>query len=267
MILPVQIEQLPQSADQLRLGLEQGLARIGIAPRTVVADAPAWPQVASLEIDFSEARLDLPLKLPGATGAPVGPSLKIDHVAVKGQPVTIGGLSADLALKASAARFGWTQTTEGLRALALENAEHGEIMLQVQRADLEKLAQTLLSQAARAHGADIVDTRLSFTSRGPRSLSVVAEVTAKVMIMKAQLTVTGDLDLADDLTLRIANLQLTGSGMAANLARGFLQPHFERLQKQPIALGAFAPGQIRLRDLTLSVEGERLRLLALFGSA
>src|SRR5436190_2230041 len=77
---------------------------------------------------------------------------------------------------------------------------------------------------AKKHGLDVTETRLTFTQRGPRALSFQGDVTAKVMIMKAHLTVTGDLDLDDALQLRISNLKLTGGGMAATLARGFLQP-------------------------------------------
>jgi hypothetical protein len=86
------------------------------------------------------------------------------------------------------------------------------------------------------------------------------------MIMKAHLTVTGDLDLDDTLQLRISNLKLTGGGMAATLARGFLQPQFTKLEAKPIALGALAVGEIRLRDVAVAIEGQTLRIGAKFGS-
>jgi hypothetical protein len=112
----------------------------------------------------------------------------------------------------------------------------------------------------------VKETRLAFTQRGPRALSFQADVTAKVMIMKAHLTVNGDADLDDALQLRISNLRLTGGGMAATLARGFLQPRFDKIQQKPIAVGALALGEIRLRDVAVAIEGQTISISAKFGS-
>ena len=112
---------------------------------------------------------------------------------------------------------------------------------------------------------EIKETHLEFTSRGSRELSFRAEVVGKVFMMKAPVTLTGDVAIDDDLNLHLSNLTIGGSGMIANMASGFAQPYLKRVQAQPISLGMLALGSLKLRDIELA-GGDTLRLEARFGS-
>ena len=265
MSIPISGATLPATPDLLRDQIEAGLRAVDIAPRAVSVSAPAWPAVADLKLDLSDAAPGELSEFPRVEGAGEG-TLYVERLLLEARPFILQGLPLSVELRALSATLQMTRLSGGNHALVLQKAADGNVELSAKNGDLERLAHTLVSAQAKKHGLEVKETQLAFTQRGPRSLSFQGDVTAKVMIMKAHLTVTGDLDLDDALQLRISNLKLSGGGMAATLARGFLQPQFDKLQAQPIALGALALGEIRLRDVAVGIEGPNVRISAKFGS-
>lgn len=265
MSIPIRSATLPASPDLLRADIEAGLRDLDLEPRAVSVSAPAWPAVADLYLDLSGAAPATLADFPQSEGPGEG-TLYAERVVLEARPLTLHGLPLEVDIRASSASLQMTRLSGDRHALGLQKAADGTVELTAKTSDLERLAHTLVAAQAGKRGLDVQETRLSFTQRGPRSLSFQGDVTAKVMIMKAQLTVTGDLDLDDTLQLRITNLRLTGGGMAANLARGFLQPQFDKLEAKPIALSALALGEIRLRDVAVALESGTLRIRAKFGS-
>ena len=81
----------------------------------------------------------------------------------------------------------------------------------------------------------------------------------------ATVTLSGDVDLDEQLTARLSNLRFSGDGMVANLAGGFIRPKLATLEGRTFPLMSFALGEITLRDVQLQA-GETLRLSAQFGS-
>ena len=264
MIIPLAGAAFPSSAEELRKQLDEAGTELRLKVRSEV-EAANWPAIESLEIDVTGSEVDDASRFARPGRSSEG-SMQVQRFALKGKPISVQHMPLSLEVKGTDTLWNLARRPGGAPALVLERAGDGDIDVRVSRSDVEQLAQTLLSTQAGKHGVNITETRLSFVSRGPRSLSLRADVTAKMMLIKATLTVTGDLDLDDALQLRISNLELTGGGMVAGLARGFLQPHFDRLQARPIALAALEFGEVRLRDVSLAVAGEELQLHAKFGS-
>jgi hypothetical protein len=265
MIIPIRGATLPATPDLLRDQIEAGCRALDLAPRAVSVSAPAWPAVADLKLDLSGAAPEKLDEFPRLEGAGEG-TVYVERLLLEARPLVVSGLPLTVEIRALSATLQMTRLSGSQHALVLQKAADGSVELSAKNTDLERLAHTLVSAQAKKHGLEVKETRLAFTQRGPRSLSFQGDVTAKVMIMKAQLTVNGDADLDDALQLRLSNLRLTGGGMAATLARGFLQPQFDKLEKKPIALGALALGEIRLRDVAVAIEGETVRISAKFGS-
>jgi hypothetical protein len=265
MSIPIRGATLPATPELLRDAIEAGLRALDLAPRAVSVSAPGWPAVAELHLDLSGAAPEQPGEFPRVEGPGEG-TLYVERVLLEARPLVLQGLPLAIELRAQSATLQMTRLSGNRHALVLQKAADGTMEVSAKTDDLERLAHTLVAAQAKKHGLEVKETRLAFTQRGPRSLSFQADVTAKVMIMKAHLTVTGDADLDDALQLRISNLKLTGGGMAATLARGFLQPQFEKIQQQPIALGALALGEIRLRDVSAALQKDTLRISAKFGS-
>ncbi|HEY2343297.1 MAG TPA: hypothetical protein VGH90_09725, partial [Chthoniobacteraceae bacterium] len=154
--------------------------------------------------------------------------------------------------------------SKGESILLLQTAADGHVRVDIASTDLDRLIQKLASEAAAQQGAEILETHLTLTSKGPKSLAVEGKVVAK-MFFKVELSFTGNLDLDDQLNLRFSNLTTSGSGMAAGLAANFLRPHFAKLQEKPIPLTAFNLGGLRPSSAEIST-GEMISFQAKFGS-
>ncbi len=263
-MLPLASTDFPHSHDALREAIAGGFARHEIAVKSVTVEGGAFPAVERLAVDLSGATVSRELRI-GRPGAAFGEEIRVGTLEITAQPLIFEGTPARLHLRGSDVALAGAKGTAGELLLTLQRARDGELQLEVQHIDLERLVRTLIAEAAGKHGVDIKQTKLALTPRGPRSLGLRINVTAKVMFMSAPLALTGDLDLDEALQLRISNLALSGSGMAASLGGQFLRPHFERIQSQPISLAVLSLGEVRLRDVELTA-AEAVTLRARFSS-
>jgi len=103
------------------------------------------------------------------------------------------------------------------------------------------------------------------TNQGPRTLAFRGEVTAKMFLMTAELTLTGQIDVDAGLNARFSRLKLGGDGMITKIANGFIRPKLDHLEGRVISLLAFSLGDLRLRDIEVST-GKKLVIRAAFGS-
>jgi hypothetical protein len=149
--------------------------------------------------------------------------------------------------------------------LHLQRAANGQVELRAQLTDLEAAIRRNAAELAGKHGVEIQNVRLELSSRGPREIAFRAEVVAKMIFVKAPVTITGEVRLDDDLNLWISNLDLAGGGMVAGMAGSFIRPQFDKIQNRPFPLAVLALGEVRLRDVEIET-GETIRLSARFGS-
>jgi hypothetical protein len=262
-MLPLAGSSLPDSTDSLTQALRDGLAQHAIGAREIVASGP-WPKLDSLRLDFTGLALTRAQRLPGAK-TPDAASVRVADFALIAAPLRFENAPIELSLCAKQAAFGFSESADGSRMFALTDAAHGDLALEVRREALETFLHGLAVEAASEHGVDVKKTRIELTARGPRELSFRAEVTAKMFIVTAAVTLSGELAVDDQLDARLSNLRFGGEGMIANAAGGFVRPHLEKLEGRSFPLMAFSLGSIKLRDLQL-FGGDSLRLTAQFGS-
>ena len=224
----------------------------------------AWPALDLLRIDLSGAKISQPT-LPGKVGDGVQPCVTTKRFELEAAPAEVNGMPIHISLHAEDAAFEFVSLEGGQAMLAINQASHGELSAHAAHSDLDRLIHSLVSAAAREHGAEIKSVALRFTSRGPRAVSINAEVTAKMFIATTKLGLSGDADLDDKLNARLSNLRFQGDGMMANLAGGFIRPKLASFEGRTFPLMNFALGEITLRDVQLEA-GETLRLSAQFGS-
>jgi hypothetical protein len=179
-------------------------------------------------------------------------------------PLLLEGIPATVSVRASETAFSVSQAGEHA-VLVPQRATDGKVSITIARGALESLVQKAASEAAGKQGVEIKETHLEFTSRGEKAMSFRADVVGKIFVMKAPVSLTGELSIDDDLNLHLSNLAIGGSGMLANLANNFAQPHLKKAAAEPIALGMFSFGALKLRDIRLG-GGETLSLEAAFGS-
>jgi hypothetical protein len=102
--------------------------------------------------------------------------------------------------------------------------------------------------------------------KNARSLAVEVRLLARKLFLSASIRVTGQLELDDQLNLKIFDLNCTGDGGIATLACGILKPYLQKIDGREFPLMSLPLGEIRLRDIRLVV-GDELVVTAEFGSA
>jgi hypothetical protein len=106
---------------------------------------------------------------------------------------------------------------------------------------------------------------LKLRSKTSRSLAAEVRLEARKLFLTASVRITGQLDLDEDLNVRISALDCTGDGAIAALACGVLKPHLQKLDGREFPLMSLPLGEIRLRDVQV-ILGDKLSVTAEFGS-
>lgn len=262
-MLPLAGPKIPDSPEALAQALESGLAARDILPRQVTAEGK-WPTLDLLRIDLTGSKVAEPEISSPPSDVPVG-SVSVSRFEILAAPAEVQGVPIHVRLHASDAVFDLASAGATESLLLIKRVADGEMTVEVARADLERLLHSLAAKAAGEHGVDVKGVSVSFTSRGPRAVSMTAELVVKMFIATATLKLSGDVDLDEGLNARLNNLRFHGDGMVANLAGGFIRPQLTNLEGRKFALMNFALGEITLRDVQLQA-GETLRLTAQFGS-
>jgi hypothetical protein len=262
-MLPLQGSSFPTTAEQLRTALDSGVRQLGLAPREILIEEEAFPRLRLLKVDLSGSSVaSRPPAVKPTTAR--GGELHADVFELLAKPITIGPAPIHLSLSATNAVFREFAAENADALLALRSGE-GRLELEIGHEDLRQLLLFVGREAARERGADVTDLQLSLHATSPRALEFQSEVTAKFGFIKTTLTLTGRATLDDALQLRLSDLDLKGSGMAAGLATGFIRPQLEKFQREPISLSALPLGDLRLRDVRLSTAKSQLRVEAEFG--
>lgn len=261
-MLPLAGPEFPTSADALKIAIEGGLRRFGVAPHEVQVGG-MYPALDSVRIDLTGMQASRTQRAPVAAEKASG-ELLIAKMEIVAAPAYFEDAPLELAIRADHARFSYARDAERQPLLTLSGAAAGSVLIEAKRVALEELLHAVAKETAGKQGVEIKRTHLELTSRGPRLLSFRAEVTAKMFIVSAAITVSGQIAIDDQLTGRLSDLRFTGDGMIANVAGGYIRPLLAQFEGRTVPLLAFSLGDLRLRDLQIS-GGESLRVSAEFG--
>ena len=262
-MLPLAGPQFPGSLDELLVALRTGFGTRGVTIREIQAHGE-WPRVSQLSVDLTDAQLSRATRMEKeAAAAP--PGLHIGNLSISATPLFFENTPIHLELRASKAECGFARHSAGEPLLQVLRVEDGSVMVEARRADLEIALKNFAHSFLAKQGADVKSARLDLTDRGPGSLSFRAEITAKAFLMTARVAVTGQIELDDQLNLRIRDLATSGDGMLAGIAGGFLRPRFAEIEKRTIPLAAHSFAGVTLHDVRLS-GGNALRVEARFSA-
>ncbi len=264
-MIPLAGPTFPASHQELRDAITQGLVHYGITPSAVDVEGGAFPDVESLRINLSGARVTREMRIASA-GVSGAERVHVGTVDVFAQPLHFETAPLQLRLHAKSATLAAAQSGTGDPMLTLLEAQNGEVTLETKRSDLELFVQSLVSSLASRQGVEIKSTVLHLESRGPRSLHFRAEVTAKMFIMSAKVTLTGDLEVDNQLGARLSHLSCGGEGMVGSAATALVRPYLTKVESRVFPLMAFSLGNVKLRDVTLEA-GEIVRIQATFSSS
>src|SRR5258708_2671598 len=209
--------------------------------------------------------MDLTKRPPSSIGA-ARPGARARSLQVVAHPLQVDAARIMLDLGAQDAALGFDYEPDGRMLLVPVACREGQLTIEIARADLDALLLCQANLAAAQQGAKVTKLDLALTQRGPRSLSVDVRVAAKKMLLGGVVRITGNVDITDDLTARVSNLNCHGEGMVGTLAAGMLAPRLRKVDGRSFPLGSFALGAIRPRDLRIASVDPSVRLVATFGT-
>lgn len=258
-MLPISGSELPSSPEALSNELRQGFLRYGVAATSVSADGDDVRTLRTLAVDLTGSNVDRSAQPPRSISLGQD-SITAADFRMEGSPVLLEGVPANFSVTGQDVRLALGEG-DGYKFLVPQSVRTGLVRIEVMREALEALIQKVGSEAAGKQGVEIKETHVTLTSKSDRAISFQAEVVGKVFLMKAPVTLTGDVAIDEQLRLHFSNLAVGGSGMIANLANGFAQPYLKRAQAEPIPLAVVNLGSMKVQDIRLR-GGESLQIEA-----
>ena len=254
--------EIPRDTASFCAALTRGLAPLGV-PGDSIDIQGEFPQFAYLGINLSETRFHRGLEI-SRSGGELSPLCFARAVRIHGEPVYAGNVPMQVDLQAEDVVIAAAPAKSGDgKVMVLERAGNGSVDLSVAKADLETALLSLGRKAAEDKGAEIKNLDLQLRSESPRSLSARASIEGKALFFTASVTLSGSLEVDDELNARVRDLRCEGEGMIGKMATGALSAHIDRIQARVFPLGQAFAG-LRLRDVRLEAT-DRLRIHASFG--
>jgi hypothetical protein len=255
---------LPHDKTTLHAGLAHGLGQLGLGGDAVEIEGE-FPQFAAIRVNLTNARFHRGLAFARAAGATQ--SLCFARaMEMQGSPALVESIPVELQIRAQDVVVGVAETgADSSKVLVIDRAAQGTIDLSVRRDELEKALLEAGRAAAKEKGAEVQSVELRLQSEAPRALAVRALIAAKAMFFTTTVTISGCLEIDDQLNARLRDLHCEGDGMIGKMAAGALRSQFQKLENRSIPLGQAVAG-LSLRDVRLE-GGEQLRVHAVFGAA
>jgi hypothetical protein len=265
-MFPLYTATFPSSAADLQRLLNESLQRIFVAESDpVTVRERSYPHLDALNISLNGARLRADPPHPPIVSGETSPALKIDQLTLSASPLSLGPAAVNLSVSAREVQVGQGKDPNNQIVLSLESAADGNIEISVRQSDLEALTAKLAQNQASKQGITIDNVQLKLRQESAHSIAAEVRLRARKLFLQASIRVTGQLDLDDQLNLKISGLNCTGDGGMATLACGILTPYLQKIDGQEFPLMSIPCGQVRLRDVQLAVD-ENLTITAQFGS-
>lgn len=265
-MFPLYTDTFPSSASDLARLLNESLQRVFIAesdPLTVREHS--YPHLDAISISLDGARLRADPPRPPVIAGKISSALEIDQLTLSASPLSLGPAAVNLSFSAREVQLGQGKDSNDQIVLSLKSATDGNIEISMRQTDLEALIAKLAQNQAGKQSIIIDCVQLKLRQKSAHSLAAEVQVRARKLFLSASIRVTGQLDLGDQLNLKISDLNCTGGGGMATLACSILTPYLEKIDGREFRLMSLPLGEVRLRDVRLAVD-ENLTVTAEFGS-
>jgi hypothetical protein len=267
-MLPLFTAAFPSSASELERLLNESLQRVFVAgPNPVTVREHSYPHLESIAVLLDGARVRVDPPRPPVISGKTSPALETDHLTLTASPLLLGAARVSLALSARQVQFSQGKDSNDQIVLSIESTAEGSMEISAPQTDLEALIAELAQSHAGKQGIAIDGVKLKLRQENARSLAAEVRLRARKLFLSASIQVTGQLELDDQLNLKIFALKCTGDGGIATLACGILKPYLQKIDGHEFPLMSLPLGEIRLRDVRLAVGDDKLSVTAEFGSA
>jgi hypothetical protein len=265
-MFPLSTATFPSSAGDLQRLLNEVFHRVFDSKTDPVTVCDhSYPHLDAINISLDGARLRADPQRPPIISGKTSPALEIGQVTLSASPLFLGPAAVNLSISAREVQVGQGKDPNNQIVLSLESATDGKINISIRQSDLETLVVKLARDQASKQGITIDGVQLTLRQESARSIAAEVHLRARKLFLRASIRVTGQLDLDDQLNLKISGLNCTGDGGMATLACGILTPYLQKIDGREFPLMSIPCGQVRLRDVRLIVD-ENLTIAAQFGS-
>lgn len=264
LLLPTTI--VPSSAIDLARLLNEGLQHIFVTEsEPITVRERSFPNFDAISISLDGARLRADPPRPPVIAGKISSALEIDQLTLSASPLSLGPAAVNLSFSAREVQLGQGKDSNDQIVLSLKGVTYGNIEISTRQTDLEELIGKFAQNQANRQSITIDGVQLKLRQKSAHSLAAEVHLRARKLFLSASIRVTGQLDLDDQLNLKISDLNCTGDGGMATLACGILMPYLEKLDGREFRLMSLPLGGVRPRDVRLAVD-ENLIVTAEFGS-
>ena len=266
-MIPLQRKKFPDSKADLAEALNAAFRPYVKKEGAIVSvSARVFPYLDGIEINLDGATLD---SAPPPPPKPVGetkPACEAALLTISARKVRIEGAPVDLQLEARDIVFHEGHDANGDVLLLVHGLRTGNVLVSAAQLDMEKAIAEIAQREAKKQGITIDQTRVAIRARGPRSISADVSITARKLLFRTRLDISGQLQIDDDFSVKLSNLKCRGEGALGSIACGVLEPHLRKLDGRSFSLMSLPLGEIQLRDVRITV-ADTVELTADFGSA
>lgn len=265
-MIPLDRKKFPDSksdlADALNAAFHRFVKKDG---EIVTVNARVFPYLDEIAINLDNARLGSPPRPPKSNGE-TKQACETAELNVSARNIDIEGAPVNLKLEARDVVFHEGRDGDDNVVMLVQNLRNGHVHVSAAQLDLEKAIGEVAQREARKQGINIEQTRVQFRARGPRSLSADISFTARKLLFRAKIDISGQLQIDDEFRANLSNLKCRGDGTLGNLACGILEPHLRKLEGRTFSLMQLPLGNIELHDVRIVV-ADTVEITADFGSA
>jgi hypothetical protein len=265
-VIPLQRKKFPDSKNDLAEALETAFRPfVKKDGRIVSINARVFPYLDEIAINLDNAKLNSPPPPPKPAGESK-PACEAALLNVSARKMEIEGAPINLQLEARDVVFHEARDAYGDVLMLVQSLRSGQVHVSAAQLDLERTIGDVAKREAQKHGITIEETRVAFRARGPRSISADARFTAKKLLFRAKIDISGQMQIDEGFRAKLSNLKCRGDGKLGSIACGVLEPHLRKLEGRSFSLMSLPLGEIRLRDVRIAV-ADTVEITADFGSA
>lgn len=266
-VIPLNRKKFPDSKSDLAEALEAALRPYIKKDGPIVSvSARVFPYLDEIAINLDNARIDSRPPSPPKAKGETKPACEAAALNVSARNIDIEGAPVNLKLEARDVVFHEGRDADDNVVMVVENLRSGHVHVSAAQLDLEKAIGEVAAREARKQGVNIEQTRVQFRARGPRSLSADVSFTARKLLFRAKIDISGQLQIDDEFCAKLSNLKCRGDGTLGSLACGILEPHLRKIEGRAFSLMQLPLGDIQLQDVRIAV-ADTVEITADFGSA
>lgn len=266
-MIPLDRKKFPDSKTDLAEALNSAFHRFVKKDGDIVTvNARVFPYLDEIAINLDNARIGSPPPPPPKSDGETKQACEVAELNVSARNIDIEGAPVNLKLEARDVVFHEGRVGDDNVVMLVQSLRSGHVHVSAAQLDLEKAIGEVAQREARKQGINIEQTRVQFRARGPRSLSADISFTARKLLFRAKIDISGQVQIDDEFRANLSNLKCRSDGTLGNLACGILEPHLRKLEGRTFSLMQLPLGDIQLHDVRIAV-ADTVEITADFGGA